>query len=103
MASKAPGLQVRLQSVDMDFNYGTSFGASSPEAYERLLRDVMSGDQTLFMRADEVEAAWGLITPILEHWATHRVKKIPLYKAGTWGPQEADALLTADGHSWRRP
>jgi glucose-6-phosphate 1-dehydrogenase len=103
MASKAPGLQVRLQSVDMDFQYGTSFGASSPEAYERLLRDVMSGDQTLFMRADEVEAAWGLITPILEHWDTHHVNNIPLYKAGTWGPQEAEALLVPDGHSWRRP
>jgi glucose-6-phosphate 1-dehydrogenase len=103
MASKAPGLQVRLQSVNMEFQYGTSFGASSPEAYERLLRDVMIGDQTLFMRADEVEAAWGLITPILERWEAQRASRIPLYEAGTWGPREAETLLAADGHSWRRP
>jgi glucose-6-phosphate 1-dehydrogenase len=87
----------------MDFHYGTSFGASSPEAYERLLRDVMSGDQTLFMRGDEVEAAWGLITPILEHWEGRKVRTIPTYPAGTWGPREADALLATDGYLWRQP
>jgi glucose-6-phosphate 1-dehydrogenase len=103
MVAKAPGLQVHLQPVEMDFHYGTSFGAPSPEAYERLLRDVMLGDQTLFMRADEVEAAWGLITPILEHWEAHKVSEIPTYAAGTWGPPEADALLAAGGHRWRQP
>ena len=103
MVAKAPGLQVHLHPVLMDFHYGTSFGATSPEAYERLLRDVMSGDQTLFMRGDEVEAAWGLITPILEHWEAHKGSAIPTYAAGTCGPPEADALLATDGHQWRQP
>ncbi len=103
LVSKAPGLHVHLQPVQMDFNYGTSFGASSPEAYERLLRDVMVGDQTLFMRGDEVEAAWSLITPILGYWESHKVSKIPTYAAGSWGPREADALLLPDGHLWRQP
>jgi glucose-6-phosphate 1-dehydrogenase len=103
MASKTPGLQGDLQTVEMDFHYGTSFGGPSPEAYERLLHDVMLGDQTLFMRADEVEAAWGLMTPLLEHWEAHKVEALPTYAAGTWGPPEADALLAADGYQWRRP
>jgi glucose-6-phosphate 1-dehydrogenase len=103
MASKTPGLQGDLQTVEMDFHYGTSFGGSSPEAYERLLYDVMLGDQTLFMRADEVEAAWGLMTPLLEHWEAHKVEALPTYAAGTWGPQAAEALLAADGYQWRRP
>jgi glucose-6-phosphate 1-dehydrogenase len=103
MASKTPGLQGDLQTVEMDFHYGTSFGGSSPEAYERLLYDVMLGDQTLFMRADEVEAAWGLMTPLLEHWEAHKVEALPTYAAGTWGPREAEALLAADGYQWRRP
>jgi glucose-6-phosphate 1-dehydrogenase len=103
MVAKAPGLQVHLQPVFMDFHYGTSFGATSPEAYERLLRDVMSGEQTLFMRGDEVEAAWGLITPILDHWEAHKGSVIPTYTAGTWGPPEAETLLAKDGRSWRQP
>jgi glucose-6-phosphate 1-dehydrogenase len=103
MASKTPGLQGHLQTVEMDFHYGTSFGGPSPEAYERLLYDVMLGDQTLFMRADEVEAAWSLMTPILERWATHKVDQLPIYAAGTWGPPEAETLLAADGYQWRRP
>jgi glucose-6-phosphate 1-dehydrogenase len=103
MMAKVPGIQVQLDPVQMDFHYGTSFGASSPEAYERLLRDIMSGDQTLFMRGDEVEAAWALITPILEHWEGRKVRTIPTYPAGTWGPREADALLAADGYLWRQP
>ena len=103
MVAKAPGLQVQLEPVQMDFHYGTSFGATSPEAYERLLRDVMLGDQTLFMRGDEIEAAWGLMTPILEHWEGRKVRTLPTYQAGTWGPREADALLASDGYLWRRP
>jgi glucose-6-phosphate 1-dehydrogenase len=87
----------------MDFQYGTSFGATSPEAYERLLRDVMLGDQTLFMRGDEIEAAWSLMTPILEHWEGRKVRALPTYQAGTWGPRDADALLAADSHLWRQP
>jgi glucose-6-phosphate 1-dehydrogenase len=103
MASKTPGLQGDLQTVEMDFHYGTSFGGSSPEAYERLLYDVMLGDQTLFMRADEIEAAWGLMTPLLEHWEAHKVEALPTYAAGTWGPQAAEALLATDGYQWRQP
>jgi glucose-6-phosphate 1-dehydrogenase len=103
MVAKAPGLQLQLEPVQMDFHYGTSFGSASPEAYERLLRDVMLGDQTLFMRGDEVEAAWGLITAIIEHWDGRKVRAIPTYPAGTWGPREADALLAADGYLWRQP
>jgi glucose-6-phosphate 1-dehydrogenase len=102
MVAKAPGMQIRLQPVRMDFHYGTSFGAASPEAYERLLRDVMLGDQTLFMRGDEVEAAWGLITPILAHWQAREVTTLPIYAAGSWGPPEAEALLATDGHRWRQ-
>jgi glucose-6-phosphate 1-dehydrogenase len=75
----------------------------SPEGYERLLHDVMLGDQTLFMRGDEVEAAWKLMTPILEHWADRNVSELPTYPAGSWGPREADALLANDGFSWRQP
>jgi glucose-6-phosphate 1-dehydrogenase len=103
MASKVPGVQAQLQTVEMDFHYGTSFGAPSPEGYERLLHDVMLGDQTLFMRGDEVEAAWKLMTPILEHWAACNVSELPAYTAGSWGPREADALLAADGFCWRQP
>jgi glucose-6-phosphate 1-dehydrogenase len=103
MTSKAPGLQVQLKTVEMDFHYGTSFGVPSPEGYERLLHDVMLGDQTLFMRSDEVEAAWKLMTPILEHWAARNVPELPIYTAGSWGPREADALLAHDGFSWRQP
>jgi glucose-6-phosphate 1-dehydrogenase len=103
MAVKAPGLNVQLQPVHMNFHYGTSFTSSSPEAYERLLRDVMLGDQTLFMRGDEVEAAWGLMTPILEYWDSELLRSLPTYAAGTWGPAEALALLAADGRQWRLP
>ncbi len=103
LAAKVPGLQARLQSVEMDFHYGTSFGDSSPEAYERLLHDVMLGDQTLFMRADEVETAWGLMTPIMERWEETKVSNLPRYDPGTWGPQESDALLAVDGYQWRQP
>lgn len=101
VAMKAPGLHVQLQPVHMDFRYGTSFTASSPEAYERLLHDVMLGDQTLFMRGDEVEAAWGLMTPILTQWDRAYRSPLPTYAAGTWGPAEAQALLAADGRQWR--
>jgi glucose-6-phosphate 1-dehydrogenase len=85
----------------MNFQYGTSFASASPEAYERLLHDVMLGDQTLFMRGDEVEAAWSIMTPILEAWDHTPVGSLPTYAAGTWGPVEALALLAADGRQWR--
>jgi glucose-6-phosphate 1-dehydrogenase len=77
------------------------FGASSPEAYERLLLDVMIGDATLFMRRDQVEASWRWITPILERWAEQDAEKIALYAAGQWGPAEADHLIEETGRRWR--
>lgn len=103
IGAKMPGLQVKLQPVLMDFHYGTSFGAASPEAYERLLHDVMLGDQTLFMRGDEVEAAWGLITPVLDYWQAHPVAGLPSYAAGSWGPEASEALLRRQGRQWRQP
>ena len=70
----------------MEFNYTSSFGGQTPEAYERLLLDVMAGDATLFMRRDAVESAWRFVMPILDHWETHRARDIPEYQCGTWGP-----------------
>ena len=100
-AAKVPGGGVALRGVTMDFRYGAAFGSSTPEAYERLLRDAMRGDATLFTRADEVEAQWGFIDPILAGWRDHDAP-VAKYEAGSWGPPEADALLEA-GDTWRRP
>jgi glucose-6-phosphate 1-dehydrogenase len=101
IASKLPGPKVRIYPVKMEFNYSSSFGGESPEAYERLLLDVMAGDATLFMRRDAVEAAWQWVMPILKHWEGKRVLDIPEYQCGTWGPVEADRLIDADGRHWR--
>jgi glucose-6-phosphate 1-dehydrogenase len=100
IASKLPGPKVRIYPVKMEFNY-TSYGGEPPEAYERLLLDVMAGDATLFMRRDAVEAAWQWVTPILQQWERKRVLDIPEYQCGTWGPIEADKLIEADGRHWR--
>ncbi len=101
--AKAPGSVIRLQPVNMDFRYGTSFGEATPDAYERLLLDVLIGDSTLFTRRDEVEAAWSFVTAILEGWQSDTGEPLPTYSAGTWGPAEADTLLAGSGRSWRRP
>jgi len=101
ISSKVPGPRVRIYPVNMDFRYGSTFGATSPEAYERLLLDVMAGDQTLFMRRDSVEAAWQWITPILDRWSAQATDPMPTYPAGEWGPPEADALIEATGRRWR--
>ena len=85
----------------MEFSYSSSFGQNHPEAYERLLLDVMAGDATLFMRRDQVEAAWQFVMPILEYWQNSRVRYLPEYRAGTWGPVEAERLIEADGRQWR--
>ncbi len=99
--AKVPGSRRRLQEVRMDFRYGTSFAAPPPEAYERLLLDVMLGDPTLFTRTDEVDSAWRFVTPILDAW--HQLGTEPAsYPAGSWGPEAADALLARDGARWRR-
>lgn len=103
MQAKVPGTSFRIESVKMDFHYGTSFGKASPEAYERLLLDAMAGDATLFARRDEVEQAWAFIDTIHEAWAAKEgAPKLCTYPAGSWGPEEADELLARDGRAWRR-
>jgi glucose-6-phosphate 1-dehydrogenase len=101
IASKLPGPKVRIYPVKMEFNYSSSFGGSSPEAYERLLLDVMAGDATLFMRRDAVETSWEFVTPILKAWEHERALNLPEYQCGTWGPVEADRLIEGDGRQWR--
>jgi len=99
--SKVPGTKAQTNPVEMNFRYGDAFGAPSPEAYERLLLDVMAGDASLFMRRDAVEASWAWITPILNGWGTYGTKWLPEYSAGSWGPVEADRLIQNDGREWR--
>ncbi|HEX2977230.1 MAG TPA: glucose-6-phosphate dehydrogenase [Bacteroidales bacterium] len=98
--ARQPGPDVKLQPVDMRFNYRESFSGPFPEAYETLLWDIMQNDATEFMRADQVEASWKLLMPILENWAENKPRNFPDYPSGSWGPPEADALLGAQGHSW---
>ena len=100
ISSKIPGPRVRIYPVKLDFHYSSTFGASTPEAYERLLLDVMAGDPTLFMRRDAVEAAWRWVMPILERWA-ELTDPLPAYPAGDWGPAEADRLIESTGRRWR--
>lgn len=102
MSAKVPGAAVRVEPVKMDFHYGTSFGKGTPEAYERLLLDAMSGDATLFARRDEVEEAWRFVDRILEAWSAQDAEGLAMYSAGTWGPTEADDLITRHGATWRR-
>ncbi|NUQ74991.1 MAG: glucose-6-phosphate dehydrogenase [Polyangiaceae bacterium] len=101
-STKVPGGGIAVRDVAMDFRYGAAFGASAPEAYERLILDAMRGDATLFTRADEVEAQWSFIDPVLEGW---KDQSAPLakYDAGSWGPVEADTLLVPGGDAWRKP
>jgi glucose-6-phosphate 1-dehydrogenase len=104
--AKMPGPEIRTRSVDMDFRYGTTFGQSTTDAYDRLLLDCMLGDQTLFTRSDEVEAAWRVVTPVLTAWEApangSTRPPVHTYEAGTWGPKAAEDLLTQDGRRWRR-
>jgi glucose-6-phosphate 1-dehydrogenase len=102
--AKRPGLSVRLGSVEMAFSYRDAFKAEPPDAYETLLLDVILGDATLFMRADQVEAAWALMMPILARWeSTSPPGDFPNYCAGSWGPDAAQALIAHDGRSWFAP
>jgi glucose-6-phosphate 1-dehydrogenase len=101
IASKLPGPKVRIYPVKMEFNYSSSFGGTTPEAYERLLLDVMAGDATLFMRRDAVDASWRWVTNILDTWKASGSRWLPEYSAGTWGPLEAERLMHADGRKWR--
>jgi glucose-6-phosphate 1-dehydrogenase len=100
--SKVPGLGLAIRPVTMDFTYGTAFSTDAPEAYETLLLDAMLGDQSLFTRADEVEAAWSIVTPIHEAWVDGPPPDFPDYAAGTWGPEAAADLIERDGRRWRR-
>ena len=100
--SKQPGSGMKIRPVSMDFNYGSSFGARSPSAYETLLLDVLAGDSTLFTRQDMVDASWAVVQPLLDVWASKKFD-FPNYAAGTWGPKEADEMLARYGHSWRTP
>ncbi len=102
VSSKPPGPRLRVRPVEMDFTYDSSFGVASPEAYERLLLDVMKGDPTLFTRNDEIEESWDLLAPIFDAWRSPEAPALRHYDAGTWGPPEADELLTRLGHSWRK-
>ncbi len=98
--AKRPGLEMLLHPVDMKFNYDKSYASRTPEAYETLLLDIMRGDSTLFMRADQIEAAWKIIMPILDAWNNNPPADFPNYAAGTMGPEGAEALIAKDGHSW---
>lgn len=98
--AKRPGQAMMLDPVDMVFNYKDSYDGISPEAYETLLLDVMQGDATLFMRADQVEAAWKVIEPILDVWEERPAVDFPNYKPGSWGPEDAEALIAKDGRNW---
>ena len=101
--AKQPGTRMLLSPVDMEFRYREAFRTTSPEAYETLLLDVMRGDATLFMRADQVECAWSVIMPVLEAWEQVPPADFPDYTPGSWGPEAAEALITRDGHSWLQP
>ena len=99
--AKIPGPIVNVGPVDMDFNYSDYFGEQLATGYERLLYDCMIGDATLFQRADMVEAAWCIVTPILDVWSAIPARDFPNYAAGTWGPSEAEELLAKDGRAWK--
>ncbi len=100
-STKRPGMTYQIHPEAMDFSYAEAFQKTLPEAYERLLLDVIRGDNTLFTRNDELEAAWRFVDPVLSYWESG-VAPEP-YAAGTWGPAAADKLLARDGHRWRKP
>jgi len=98
--AKRPGQTLSLNPVEMVFRYQDAFDGQEPEAYETLLLDVMAGDATLFMRADQVDSAWQVVTPILDAWAARPPVDFPNYSPGTWGPEDAEALVARDGFHW---
>ncbi|MET1038578.1 MAG: glucose-6-phosphate dehydrogenase, partial [Aeromicrobium sp.] len=99
--AKVPGTTMEIRDVNMDFAYGGAFVESSPEAYERLILDVLLGDPPLFPQHEEVELAWKILDPVIQHW--RKDKTIDTYPSGTWGPASADAMMARDGRTWRRP
>ena len=98
--AKRPGQEMVLNPVDMVFSYAEAYDSREPEAYETLLEDVVSGNQTLFMRADQVEAAWKIIEPILQTWQKRPPVDFPNYAPDSWGPEDAEELIAKDGHHW---
>ncbi len=102
IGSKRPGQSYQIDPVNMEFNYAASFGVPSPEAYERLLLDAILGDTTLFAREDEVELSWSLVDPMITTWESDPGFPLAFYEAGSWGPREADILLSRHNRSWRR-
>ncbi len=98
--AKRPGQHMILSPVDMVFNYKDAYAGNEPEAYETLLYDVMEGDATLFMRADQVEAAWKVVMPVIEVWKEKKPGDFPNYAPDSWGPEDAEALIAMDGHHW---
>jgi glucose-6-phosphate 1-dehydrogenase len=101
--AKIPGLEICLEPVDMRFSYAGTFEPSEPEAYETLILDVMQGDATLFMRADQIEAAWSVVMPVLDQWESQPAPDFPNYPSGSWGPAEARQLPEKDGIQWLSP
>ena len=99
--SKVPGSTMEVRDVNMDFSYGSAFAEDSPEAYERLILDVLLGEPSLFPVNAEVELSWKILDPVLEYWATHG--KPDAYASGTWGPESAREMLERTGREWRRP
>ena len=94
---------MRLRQISLDMSFAQSFDGRAPDAYERLIMDVIRGNQTLFMRRDEVEAAWRVIDPLIRYWDDNPPDQMPTYAAGTWGPREAEELISKDGVRWREP
>ena len=101
--AKEPGSPLRLRPVDMHFSYAEAFDRPSPSAYETLVYDLMVGDATLFMRSDQVQAAWELLMPIIETWEANPAPDFPNYAAGSWGPEAAERLVARDGRAWLVP
>ncbi|ANY23458.1 glucose-6-phosphate dehydrogenase [Gordonia terrae] len=99
--SKVPGSSMEVRDVNMDFSYGTAFTEASPEAYERLILDVLLGEPSLFPVNEEVELSWRILDPVLEHWAASGSPDT--YESGTWGPRSAEEMMARTGRAWRRP
>jgi glucose-6-phosphate 1-dehydrogenase len=97
--AKRPGLEIYLNPAEMIFNYDKC-STQTPEAYETLLLDALKGDSTLFMRSDQIEEAWEVITPVQEVWESRDSLDFANYAAGTWGPEGAEAMVARHGHVW---
>lgn len=103
MNAKVPGLETRTQPVKMHFRHATTFGSNTSEAYERLILDAMIGDSTLFIRGDEAESSWRILTPVLKFWEQCGDRGLEHYAAGSWGPAASDSLMWENHHQWRQP